>query len=127
MSGQDGAIIVYDGDCPFCSAYTSMLRLKDAVGPVQLLDAREGGAVVEHLLQDGYDLDEGMVLMLDGQIYHGADCINRLALLSSNAGLFNRFNRIMFRSETLSRVMYPVLRAGRNTTLRLMGRRAIQK
>ena len=73
------------------------------------------------------DLDEGMVLMLDGQIYHGADCINRLALLSSNAGLFNRFNRIMFRSETLSRVMYPVLRAGRNTTLRLMGRRAIQK
>lgn len=127
MSQSSEAIVIYDGECPFCSAYTSMVRLQDAVGPVRLLDAREGGELVRQVQQQGYDLNEGMVLMLDGQIYYGADCINRLALLSSNSGFFNRFNRVMFRSPAVSRVMYPVLRFGRNSVLRILGRQPIQQ
>lgn len=66
-----------------------------------------------------------MVLKLGGRYYHGADCIHALALLSSSSGLFNRINAKVFRSPQLSRVLYPVLRAGRNTVLRLLGRTKI--
>jgi predicted DCC family thiol-disulfide oxidoreductase YuxK len=114
--------LVYDGQCPFCSRYVQLVRLREALGQVALVDARKGGPIVEEARAAGLDLDEGMVLKLDGRFYHGADCIHTLALLSTPSSLFNRVNAAMFRSRTASRVLYPVLRAGRNAVLRLLGR-----
>jgi hypothetical protein len=71
-------------------------------------------------------MDAGMVLKLDGRYYHGADCIHALALLTTPSGFFNRLNRFIFRSHTLSRVLYPLLRAGRNGALRILGRRQLR-
>lgn len=119
-------VIVYDGQCPFCSRFVRYQRLQLSIGPVELVDARQGGALVRRLRQLGYDLDEGMVLVWHGQIFHGDACINRLALLSSRSDLFNRVNAAVFRSPTVSRVLYPVLRAGRNGVLRMLGRRKIK-
>ncbi|CAN0407117.1 unnamed protein product, partial [Scytosiphon promiscuus] len=33
-------VIVYDGECPFCSQYVKMLRIHESVGTVRLIDAR---------------------------------------------------------------------------------------
>ena len=114
--------IVFDGECPFCSRYVAMLRIRDAIGPVTLINARNGGPVVGELRSHGYSLDEGMVLVLNGAIYHGADCIHRLALLSSDATWFNRLNAFVFRNRILSRGFYPILRSGRLAALSLLGR-----
>lgn len=118
--------IVYDGQCPFCSRYVQLVRLRETLGPVQLIDARKGGPQVDKVRQAGLDLDEGMVLKLNGRLYHGADCINMLALLSTPSSGFNRLNAALFRSRTASRLLYPVLRAGRNAVLRLLGRGKIE-
>lgn len=117
-----GAWIVYDGECPFCSRYVAMLRLREALGPIALVNARDGGPEVEEARAAGLDLDEGMVLKLDGRLYHGDECIHRLALLSTPSGAFNRVNAAIFRSRTASKMLYPVLRTGRNAVLRLLGR-----
>ena len=61
------AWLVYDGDCPFCSRYVQYLRLRQAAGPVRLVNAREGGPLVDELQRAGLDLDEGMVLKLGGR------------------------------------------------------------
>ena len=116
------ATIVYDGGCPFCSAYVRLVQLRQALGWVEIVDARAGGAIVDEIVAAGLDLDEGMVLKLDGALYHGEDCLNRLALMSSPSGVFNRINALLFRNRTVSRIAYPVLRAGRNATLWLLGR-----
>lgn len=121
----EGPWVVYDGECPFCSAYVRMVRLRASIGPVRLLNARDGGPEADLVRGAGLDLDEGMVLNYGGRLYHGADCINMLAMLSSGSSAFNRINAAIFRSRTLSGVLYPVLRAGRNATLRLLGRRRI--
>ncbi|MEL6220172.1 MAG: DCC1-like thiol-disulfide oxidoreductase family protein [Pseudomonadota bacterium] len=117
--------ILYDGECPFCAAFVKLVRLREAVGGLRLVNARDGGPEVERARALGFDLDEGMVLHLDGQDYHGADCLNRLALLSTGSGVFNRLSALLFRSGWVARVSYPVLRAGRNLTLRLLGRTKI--
>ena len=39
-----GNWLVYDGDCPFCSRYVQLLRIREAVGPLRLVNARDGGA-----------------------------------------------------------------------------------
>ena len=118
--------LLYDGDCPFCSAYVSYVRLREAAGPVPLLNARLHPDRVDEARKQGLDLDTGMVLKLDGRYFHGADCIHALALLTTPSGFFNRINRVIFRSRTLSRVLYPVMRGGRNLTLRILGRRQLR-
>jgi hypothetical protein len=39
--------------------------------------------------------------------------------------MFNRVNAAIFKSRRMSGMVYPLLRAGRNLTLRLMRRHAI--
>ena len=122
---RTGLVLVYDGDCPFCSRYVQLLKLREMVGTVELIDARSGNSVVTDLHKAGYDLNEGMVAKYGDRIYHGADCVQVLALLSTGSGVFNRINSIIFRSKILSRILYPILRLGRNATLRLLGRSKI--
>jgi hypothetical protein len=45
-----------------------------------------------------------------------------LALLSTSSGSFNRINALVFSRPRLARVLYPVLRAGRNLLLRILHR-----
>ena len=117
--------IVYDGECPFCASYVKLLRLRDAAGPVRLVDARSDDPAVQRVREAGFDLDEGMALIDAETIWHGEDCINRIALMSTPSGLFNRINATLFRSPRASKALYPVLRGGRNLALRLMGRKKI--
>ena len=117
--------IVYDGECPYCTRYVTLLRLRETLGGVVLVDARGGGPLVDAITRRGLDLNEGMVLVLDGAFYHGTDCVHRLALLSTPSGLFNRVNAWIFRSSIASRLLYPILRAGRNTVLWAYGRQKL--
>lgn len=116
--------LLYDGDCPFCSNYVRMMQLRKAVGPIALLDMRQHPERVAHYRAQGYDPNEGMLLRLDGHIYYwGADCVNRLALISSDNGLFNKLNAAVFRRPCLSAALYPFMRRGRALTLTLLGKR----
>jgi len=119
---MDRLAVIYDGYCPFCSRYIGLLRLRAAFGCVDLIDARKGGPLIEDVSRRGLDVDAGMILIIGDVAYHGAECIHRLALMSTPSGLFNRINVWIFRSGARSRLIYPILRSGRDLTLRLLGR-----
>jgi predicted DCC family thiol-disulfide oxidoreductase YuxK len=120
-----GPTIIYDGDCPFCSRYVALLRLRKSLGSVKLVNARDGGTLVDAVRGLDIDLDQGMVLVMNGEVFHGAECLHRLALLTTSSGAFNRLNAWMFRSRAASQLLYPALRAGRNAALALLGRQKI--
>jgi len=123
MSNESAIYVVYDGDCPFCSHYVKMLRLREAVGTVTLINAREENNPIVRLVRDrGVILDQEMALVMDGKVYSGSDCINRLALMSTRSTWFNRLNATVFSSPRLAAVAYPFLRAGRGVALKLLGR-----
>lgn len=121
----EDVIIVYDGECPFCQKYIDLLRLRASVGTVRLVDARSDDPIVGDVLQRGFDLDQGMIVIIGERFYHGASAMQVLAMLSTGVGWFNRFNFYVFRSKRVSTVLYPVLRTGRNLVLRLLGRKPI--
>lgn len=125
--GTAPALVVYDGECIFCQNYVRMLRLRDSVGKVDLVDARSDDPRVGELVARGYDLDEGMVFSYRGRIYHGSDAVNALALLASPSTLFNRLNATILSKPTTARVLYPWLKAGRRLTLWVRGRGLIGK
>jgi hypothetical protein len=103
------------------------LRLRESLGRVELVNARDGGPIVDDVVRAGLDLDEGMILKIGDTLYHGDECIHRLALLSTPSSTFNRLNGLIFSSPTAARVLYPVLRAGRNAVLALLGRPKITR
>jgi len=116
-------VIYYDGDCPFCRRYVRYLRLDRTVGSVTLEDVRQNPEARLALERQGFNLDEGMVVDMDGRRVGGADAVNALALLSTPVGVFNRLNRLLLASPRMSRFLYPVLRSGRWAVLFLLGRR----
>ena len=77
MTEQQPIQIVYDGQCPFCSAYVRMFRLHE-LSDVELINAREGHPLVETIAERGLDLDEGMVMKLGEEYYFGEDVVHRL-------------------------------------------------
>ncbi len=92
---------------------------------LHLVNAREPTAVLEEITKAGLDIDQGMVAKMDGQLYYGSDAIHTLALISNRTDLFNRLTSYIFRSNQLSRVLYPGLRMCRNVLLRVMGKTKI--
>jgi len=117
--------IVYDGECPFCTQYVKLVRLRETIGKVKPLNAREDHPVVRYVRARGIDLNQEMALVQNGEVLAGPDVMHRLALLSTGSGFFNGLMSKMFASKGLTRFMYPFLRTGRNTTLFLMGRKKI--
>jgi predicted DCC family thiol-disulfide oxidoreductase YuxK len=118
-------VLVYDRECPVCTAYCKALAIRELDRNMQILNAREDHPQVREIKRLGLDLDEGFVLRIGADYYHGAEAIHRLALLSTPSGVFNRLNYFIFRSQTLSRLLYPVLRMGRNLLLAILGRTRI--
>ena len=117
----DRVWLVYDGECPMCNNYAQYLRLKESVGEFVLVDARQGGPIVEEVERLPHDLNDGMVVKIGDRHYIGADALRVLALLSGDRGAFNRFNRWAFSSRLISRFTYPVLRTARWVLLKLKG------
>lgn len=125
MEQDNPVFIVYDGQCPFCSQYVRLLRLRTTVPSIQLIDAR-----VENrpdLMPSDAHLDDGMLVWIGDEWYQGADAMHRLALMSSRANWFNKINYRMFKSPYLSRVFYPILRFFRNLTLLVLGREKLHR
>ena len=100
----------------------SHVRLRDVVQEVRYIDARDGGPIVAEAVQKGFDLNDGMVVIIDGTYYHGADALQVLADLTSPVDAFNHLNARLLTFRTLSHIAYPFLRLGRNVTLRFLGR-----
>ena len=125
--GLDAAdvLLVYDGECPACSRYGQIVRVREDVGRLVVVDAREDTPIMREITAAGLDIDEGMVLKLGDELYYGSDAIHMLAMIGSRSGPLNRLNYRLFSSPRVARALYPVLRAGRGVLLKLLRRSRI--
>lgn len=113
----DTIYLLYDGQCPVCHTYVTKLRIEKAAGKFVLISAREPSALLDEVNAKGINIDEGMVLKMGNQLYHGKEAIHRLALLGTKSGVFNRINFLIFRSRTLSTLLYPLCKCARDILL----------
>lgn len=86
---------------------------------------REGGALMDEITRAGLDIDQGMVVKVDGTLYYGPDAIRVLTLMSGRVGWFNRLNSVLFATPRRAGIVYPMGKALRNLVLKLMGIRYI--
>ena len=124
MSDEE-ILLVYDKECPACDNYCQVIRIRETVGRLKIINARDNSDVMQEITAKGLDIDQGMVLKMGDQLFYGADAIHALALISSKSGLLNRLNYWMFKSKRISAFLYPVLRACRNLLLKILGKTKI--
>ena len=128
MSNSPEALwLVYDGDCPFCTAGAKMYRLRQNVGELHIVNAREiaGTALMAAIQAQGFDLNTGIVAQFESRLYHGKDALHLLAMLGSDSGPVNRLNIALFRNRATIAIAYPIMVALRNTALWLRGKKPI--
>lgn len=63
-----------------------------------------------------------MLLLIGGQGYFGSEAMHVLSVMTSGLGLLNRLVAWTFRSPGTTRLLYPILKAGRSATPFLLRR-----
>jgi predicted DCC family thiol-disulfide oxidoreductase YuxK len=113
--------VIYDGQCPFCSAYVNLVRIRENFD-VELLDARQRPDIARQCNELGYNLAEGMIVRFEDKVYFGSEALTVMSVFSSKSGIWNRIIALCFKNRSVSSVVYPLLKLGRNMTLALLGR-----
>ncbi len=117
--------ILYDGDCPFCTRYVRLLRLRENLR-VEMVNARENSADRDAATAKGFDLDHGMLVTYGGQDYYADAAITLLSVLATSSGFINRMAAAAFRSPRRAKMIYPVLAFFRRITVLGLGRGLIR-
>lgn len=116
------AVILYDGECPVCGEYLSLLKIRERAGEVALVNARNRPDLVAGLRAVGYEINDGIVLAHDGSLLYGASALSLIAQLDGTGRRVNRLSAALFRAPLAGEAVYVLLKAARRLLLRLLGR-----
>lgn len=114
---------VYDGECPICQMGASLYKVRQSVGELKTVDARteKDHPVMQEVNQARLNLDEGMVIKYNDQLYQGESALHLMATLGADSGWFNHVNNTLYKSKTLAKLSYPFMKGARNVALKLKG------
>jgi len=109
---------IYDGECPFCNHFAELLELKSKLNNISILDGRKNPKIINSLLEKGYDLDKGAILLKNNDIFHGAEAINTICNQINNpsSSLLKLLSHI-FKSNKRTNILFPFLVIARRFAL----------
>ena len=109
---------IYDGKCPFCNHFAELLEIKSKIPNIKILDGRKNLTLIKSLLDKGYDLDKGAILLKNEDIFHGADAINTICeqINKPSSSLLLLLSKV-FKSNKRTNVIFPFLVRARRFAL----------
>ena len=115
-------IFIYDGECPFCNNFAKLLELKGALPSLKILDGRKNLSRLTTLFNEGYDLNNGAILIRDSEILHGSNAVNYICsqIKEPNDALLELL-RVIFQSKKRSKLLFPILLLARRLLLSFKG------
>ena len=109
---------IYDGECPFCNHFAELLELKSKINKISILDGRKNPKIIKSLLEKGYDIDRGAILLKDDDIFHGAEAINKICNQINNpSGKLLKLLSNIFKSDKRTNLLFPFLVRARRLAL----------
>ena len=109
---------IYDGECPFCNHFAELLEIKSKITNIKILDGRKNLTLIRSLVDKGYDLDKGAILLKDEDIFHGANAINTICKQINNPSSSLLFLLAkVFKSNKRTKVLFPFLVRARRFAL----------
>ena len=115
-------VLIYDGDCPFCRKFAELIELKSGIPNVTIKNAREDRSDIASLLQKGFDIDQGAILLKGEEILHGARAINWIcSQIERPSDSLLKILTITFISNKRTDLLFPFLIWGRRIILAFKG------
>ena len=109
---------IYDGECPFCNHFAELLELKSKIKNISILDGRKNKKLIGSLLDKGYDIDKGAILLKGTDIFHGAEAINTVCRQINNpSGNLLKLLSKIFKSYRRTNLLFPFLIRARRLAL----------
>ena len=109
---------IYDGECPFCNHFAELLEIKSKINNIKILDGRKNLNIIRSLLEKGYDLDKGAILLKDDDIFHGANAINVICKEVNNpSSNLLKILSSLFKSNKRTKLLFPLLLRARRFAL----------
>ena len=109
---------IYDGECPFCNHFAELLELKSKIKKISIIDARKNQIITKSLLNKGYDIDKGAILLKGDDIFHGAEAINTICKQINNpSGRLLKLLTNIFKSNKRTKILFPLLIRARRFAL----------
>ena len=109
---------IYDGECPFCNHFAELLELKSKINKISILDGRKNPKIIKSLLEKGYDIDRGAILINNDDIFHGAEAINKICNQINNpSGKLLKLLSNIFKSDKRTNLLFPILVRARRLAL----------
>ena len=123
MSDKNKSQFIYDGECPFCNHFAQLIELKSSLPGIEVLDGRKNLALLSQLYKQGFDLNQGAILINNGTIMHGPEAINWICSeLKEPSDSLLEILRIIFKSPKRTSFFFPILLWGRRLSLTLKGK-----
>lgn len=116
-SAKNILYLIYDGDCILCSNSAQAIKIKNSVGHLEIINARTSHPLVTEALENGFDLNEGILVKYNNQYFYGADAVHFLALIGSPSDTFNKISSSIFKYKWVSYCFYPFFKLIRNIIL----------
>ncbi len=115
-------VFVYDGECPFCNHFAELIELKSGLTDITIVNGRKELHILEELYKQGYDLNNGAILIKDESILHGSSAINWIcSQLKKPSDPLLEFLRLIFSSKKQTNLLFPLLLWARRTILIIKG------
>ncbi|MDE1152442.1 MAG: DCC1-like thiol-disulfide oxidoreductase family protein [Micavibrio sp.] len=108
--------VLYDGECPMCRTYCESVQLKNPGDKLVLVDARHSSLLLDEVTARGLDIDEGMVVKVNGVMHYGSDAMRALVRFKKSPF----YERCLYRSRRVAKVLYATLKFMRNIVLHVL-------
>jgi len=119
---SDKNLFIYDGECPFCNHFAILLELKSSLIGLEIIDGRKNLSLLSQLYKQGYDLNNGAILINNGNIMNGYEAINWICSeINDPSDSLLEVLRIIFTSKQRTKFLFPFLLWGRRLLLTFKG------
>lgn len=113
--------LYYDKECPFCNEYSKYIELRK-VYDIEIINAREELEKLNDFKNKGFDINNGMIIEYEGNIFQGSDAIKIVDKYIIKKGIVDRLMSLFIHFPGFKSIIYPIVKIIRLIVLKLLRR-----
>lgn len=113
--------VYFDNECPFCKEYSRYIDLRKKY-ELDLIDARGSPKEIASFKERGFDINDGVIVELEGELFQGADAVKLLDGAIEKNSLIDKSISAIVRFPLFKRAIYPMVLIVRKVVLKILGR-----
>ena len=114
--------LYYDEDCPFCNEYSKYVELRQTYD-IEIINARGALDKLKDFKNKGFDINKGMIIEYEDNIFQGSDAIKIIDKYIVKKGIIDRLLSVFIHFPGFKSIIYPLVKIIRLIVLRLLGRK----